>query len=238
MENIQSSFAKYLGKNIWDEENEEKVILIGVAIDCITYLNSYDEKCKGKYEQFKILVKDTSDALENSIPTEIAVVEISKIEFVQPLEITPESFLEEIKKMVYEPIGLTDEIMWKNRKCRKMIYKEARQIIMASYFCTFEHSVFTVSQAKAAAIYGLDHATTINSIKVVNELLDTNIAFREKYKDVFKKVYFINPKSRLNLDVLNFDARSLIKDLVKQIKRILKSGSDEDILEIKNCINN
>ena len=57
-------------------------------------------------------------------------------------------------------------------------------------------------------------------------------------KDVFKKVYFINPKSRLNLDVLNFEARSLIKDLVKQIKRILKSGSDEDILEIKNCINN
>lgn len=199
MNNIQSHFAKYLGKYIWDELNEKQVILTGIRKENLQYRYGHNEYKNGFYSQFKILAKSESEVINNNIPSEIAVIKVSKINVIKPVIHTPDSFLQFLKDKIYSPRNLTDEIMWKNRKKRNAIYRLPRQIIMACYFCAFENKGVGISLTKAGKLYEKDHATVINAIKVVNNYLETHIPFREEYKDIFNKVNSINPKSRLKI---------------------------------------
>ena len=113
--------------------------------------------------------------------------------------ITPSVFLHKAFKTIYDKFGIPKDEMIKNRKNRQAKYREPRQVITASYYCAYYGSKNNMSLADAASIFEQDHATLLNSIKIVNNELDTNVVFREKYEDIFSMVKQLNPKSRLNL---------------------------------------
>lgn len=194
---VQQHFAKYLGKPIWNLRTEQRVTLTAVRKDCLLFLNGKPTEQQGDFNDFKILCASDGEVFENDIPIDLAVVEIETTVVRKTLKYTPVTFLAKVKKLVYEPRQLTDDIMWKNRRNRKRIYLVPRQVVMSAYFCAFENK--GVSQSAAGAVYGLDHATLLNAVKACNDLLDTSYVFREEYKPVWELILQVNPKSRLHI---------------------------------------
>ncbi|MCK5613289.1 hypothetical protein KAR91_66060 [Candidatus Pacearchaeota archaeon] len=197
---IQQHFAKYLEKSIWNYLTEKKVILKGVRSDFLQYQNGKTEEKNGNYTDFKILVNDEEEMIRNEIPIELAVVELETTTVRKPLTLTPEIFLDTIKNIIYKPLNVTHELMVKKRKSRKREYVEARQVIMSVYYCAFDqHKTFKLSLATAGGIYTKDHATVKHAIEAVNDSLDTDSSFREKYIKVWNLVKIINPHSKLHI---------------------------------------
>jgi hypothetical protein len=77
-----------------------------------------------------------------------------------------------IENIVCNARNISSEVV--NCKSRKRESKEIRQIVM--YFARKKYP--KLSLAKIAGYYGLDHATCIHSIKVINNLMDSDNKFK------------------------------------------------------------
>ena len=198
--NVQSHFAKYLGSPIWNEDSKAVVKLVGLRKDYLVYQNGKPEEEHGMYPDFNLIVKNKEDVLKNNLPENLAVIVVGGIA-TKVTAITPETFLKRLKSIIYAPLNLTDKIMLANHRSRKRELVEARQLIMAAYFCAWErHPRFnTITLAEAGRVFLLDHATVLHAIKTVNNLIDTDKAYKEYYSPVWQKVMSVNPFSRLHI---------------------------------------
>lgn len=89
--------------------------------------------------------------------------------------------IEEIAAEIWE---IDKELLY--HKTRKREVVEARHVLIK-----YRREIFGHSLAKAAEPYNKDHATTLNSIKRVNEFNETDKAFAKKYSR------FLNEAERL-----------------------------------------
>ncbi len=68
---------------------------------------------------------------------------------------------------------------------RKREFVEARQIAMSLLFKYFKHKM---SLSEIGRKFNRDHATVIHSIKCVNNLIELDKEFRERYKPLITKL--------------------------------------------------
>jgi hypothetical protein len=195
--NIQHHFAKYIGKPIWNSETEQQVKLTGIRVDNLLFLNGTPEEQEGLYPNFKILVKSTEEVIDNKLPLGLAVIEVERSVVKKAIPMTPEFFLENLQEKVHRIANVTAMDMYDNRHVRLRIYKEPRQIIMAVWAQTFKNKGVTLSTA--GKVYDKDHATALHARKTVNNLLDTDKVFREKYAEVWQYAISVTPKIELNI---------------------------------------
>jgi len=107
------------------------------------------------------------------------------------------SELDPIFEKICNVVGVSKEEMIFNKNNRESEYCIPRQVHLALL-----HVTYNLSQAKAGKLYyGKDHASVNHSIKTVNNLLDTDREFREKYRPVFEKVYNDNPYTIKKLNI-------------------------------------
>lgn len=93
-----------------------------------------------------------------------------------------------IEELICEASCLSMDELYENKKNRKPEYVAPRQVHMALL-----KLLVGLSYQKAADPYGKDHATTIHSIKAVENSLFSNKEFRSKYKKVFDYASKENP---------------------------------------------
>ena len=138
-------------------------------------------------DMFKIRVESREDAKLKGIPLDKAVIKKIVVEHLDVM--SSDDFLAELKKIVcsISRIDYKTLIETRGRKNRELV--EARNMIMVPYFCVYERSLeFPVTLDQAGMLFGKDHATVINSIKTVNQLLETDRYFKSKYLPVWDLV--------------------------------------------------
>lgn len=119
--------------------------------------------------------------------------------------------IEIIEKIVLNARGVNYSDV--HSKSRQDKLKEARQIVMYFTREKFPKKSF----AEIAGYYGLDHATCMHSIKVINNLIDTNADFKEDIE--FIRVEINVALSDRILDRLIVERNSIIRVIQKyQIK--------------------
>ncbi len=193
----QQHFAKYLGKQIWNNKTFKSVKLTGVRLDSLQYINGSPEEENGNYNDFNILVQDETEVLQNNLPIGLAVIEVMRTVVKEAIPMTPPYFLQNLKNIVYKIDNVTEASMQLNKGTNKRKYSEPRQVIMAVWFKTFQDN--GVSCNMASNLYGKDHATALHAVKKVNNLLKTNKDFRNKYSKVWK--YALSVNHEINLEI-------------------------------------
>lgn len=193
-------FAKYIGKNVWDEENKKSVMLKGVKEHSLLFMDEFSKERESALGNFKIVVEDDREVFENNIPPDLAVVIMFQETVRNAQDLSPEVFLKKVKDIVYEINDIDENTMVKHKKTRERKYLEPRHIIMSSYYAAFkDHLRFNMTYKVAGGLYGKDHATAINALKKVNNYLDTNKVYRERYEGVWNLVKSVNPRSELHI---------------------------------------
>ena len=111
------------------------------------------------------------------------------------------SELDPIFEKICEVIGINKEEMIANKNNRAPEYCIPRQVHIAVL-----HLAYGLSQSKAGKLYyGKDHATVIHSIKTVNNLIDTDLGFREKYRPVFEQAINDSKIKKIKITKLHID---------------------------------
>ena len=67
-------------------------------------------------------------------------------------------------------------------KIRKQEFVRARYIIMA-----YRRLIEGLSLARSASVFKMDHATTINALKVIKNDHKTSEQYRERFAEIFEK---------------------------------------------------
>lgn len=196
-------FAKFLNKPIWylSHNKEREVILMGLRKDTIQLREiGQTLEFNEKIDEFKIIVENSDELVVKLIPIELAVkVIMQKGKLITiPVQTQEMEVLQTLKKMVHKINNVCEKEMMENFKNRHEKYKESRQVIMVCY-----QKILTtakgVSLQKAGNLYFKDHATVLHAAKTINNLLDTNKKFRDKYQDVWEYAILINPDIELNI---------------------------------------
>ncbi len=93
----------------------------------------------------------------------------------------PVSFVETI---VGKHMGVhVNSLAFRNTKFRKREFVLVRQIVMTIIKAYTRRSLTAVGE-----IYGKDHATVLHSKKTIDNLIDTDVAFSRKYKEIIHEI--------------------------------------------------
>jgi chromosomal replication initiation ATPase DnaA len=104
---------------------------------------------------------------------------------------------EPLFQLICQVSGVTKKKMLQEKKNRDVKYLIPRQIHIALL-----HTTHKLSLAKTGELfYDKDHATVLHAIKSVNNFLDTDPDYREKYKSVFQAAYKKNNDTASKLHI-------------------------------------
>jgi len=107
------------------------------------------------------------------------------------------SEFEPLFQLLCQVSGVTKKEMLQQKKNRDDKYLIPRQIHLAIL-----HTTHKLSQAKAGKLfYDKDHTTVLHAIKSVNNFLDTDPDYREKYRPVFEAAYEKNKDTAKKLHI-------------------------------------
>ncbi len=196
-------FAKFLGRKILHENRE--YILQSVSLDHLTVLNGSEQPMPKAIEECRAICNSENDVFVYDIPCSIAVLRTAEgfVSFEKNKPKSDDDKEIEIINAICNCAGITIEELHDNYKCQKRNLVQARQIHM-----TLRSLVLNSNEtnARTAAIYHKDHATYLNAKRRVFNALDGyDIAFRERFRDVFlliRSLYPVKAPKKLNLDWL------------------------------------
>lgn len=178
------NFAKFLGGTILNTENLEVEQLLSISKNKL-----HTNVCDGNFCNYKIIVKDEAEALKMNVPIFLCVNE----NLIELDNISVDTVFEQVKKMVLEIDGMTEDDFFSNLKNRLKIYREPRQVMQTAIYVAAKNKwPDHVSFEIVGKIFGKNHATIINSLKTVKDLHQTDKFFREKYFSVFEYVRIVN----------------------------------------------
>lgn len=109
-------------------------------------------------------------------------------------EIVKEAYQKRLLEIICNTYKIDEKKLLISGGSRKKEFKEPRQIHMALL-----HKVFGVSQAKAAGIYGLDHATCIHAFKTIRNYYQTDKQFRNDNWGIIEHCISYDDISKENL---------------------------------------
>lgn len=92
------------------------------------------------------------------------------------------TLIEHVKNTIYEYLNVDKKLT--ESKSRKYKFKEARQIVATIIYLNTKLDYREVGKLT----YKQNHATIINSVKVVKNLIDTEIGFNSKFKSICKRL--------------------------------------------------
>lgn len=133
--------------------------------------------------------------LYRSKADELITLIIKTIYHAKPLQID-KSLAVSVFDMICKTSNVSKDELIKKHKSRKFKYLIPRQIHLSILYTTFN-----LSLSRAGEFYNKDHATVLSSIRAVNNYLDTDASYREKYKKVFEQCYRINPATLNKLNI-------------------------------------
>ncbi|MCF8299358.1 MAG: hypothetical protein K9J13_17550 [Saprospiraceae bacterium] len=104
---------------------------------------------------------------------------------------------EPLFQLICRVSGVTKDAMLKQKKNREDEFLIPRQIHLSLL-----HTTHKLTLAEAGKLfYDKDHVTVMNAIKSVNNFLDTDPDYREKYRPVFKAAYEKNNDTARKLHI-------------------------------------
>lgn len=125
-----------------------------------------------------------------------SLLNLSFLEYDSTIDIEEKQIFE----MICNVSGKTEEEIRDNSQKRDRETLIPRQVHESILHATFKRSL-----GDAGKVYGKNHSTILHSIKTINNLLDTDVDFREKYGYIFLLCNKINPDTRhkINIHKLN-----------------------------------
>lgn len=176
MSKIHSQFAKHLGKKILYKNKE--YIVEGVWMSYLHCVDKKADKIALPIDECRIIIPNIRYLKNHKYSISICVYkEVRK--YVPAIKST-----EEIEKVIVKKLcecaKISHDVLFAVNKTRHHSQLYPRQILMATRNLLMGHT-----QANAASIFDLEHATTINSIKQVRNLIETDKEYVEKFKPVF-----------------------------------------------------
>lgn len=102
-----------------------------------------------------------------------------------------------LQDLVCKASGKTFEQLYEKRYTRDREFLEPRQVHIAMLFLAFN-----LSDKEAGKPYNKDRTTVHHCVKAVNNFIETEEFYREKYREVFEFCLNANPKlsEKINLD--------------------------------------
>jgi len=103
----------------------------------------------------------------------------------------------ELFGLICDISGIQQRELLDTKKCQKREYVIPRQVHMAVL-----HTVFDLSLADSGYIYEKNHSTVLHSLNTVNDLLEVDMEFRNKYIKVWQ---FCLKQNKFSIKKLNLN---------------------------------
>ena len=176
---IHSQFAQHMGRRILHDGKE--YILDGVRLSHLEAIDEWLNRYAFVIDDCKIIVEDLRMVEKERYQPILCVYKL-KDEYV-PATKSIKAKENAIIEKLCECSGITEETLFSLNKTRKREEVYARQIHMS-----VRHLLMRYTLASSASVYGLDHATTLNSIKQVKNLIEMDKSWMFTYRPVFEVI--------------------------------------------------